>query len=45
MIRSRMKDEARGGASREEIHELLDGMTERQVEEVIRYLTWILETP
>lgn len=30
---------------REGVHKLLDEMTDEQVEELISYLSWILETP
>ena len=33
------------GLLREGVHKLLDEMTDEQVEELISYLSWILETP
>lgn len=33
------------GLLRDEVHKLLDTMTDDQVDELISYLTWILETP
>ena len=30
---------------RDGVHKLLDEMTDEQVEELISYLSWILETP
>ena len=35
----------KGELLRDGVHKLLDEMTDEQVEELISYLSWILETP
>lgn len=45
MNRERTHELGREGLLREGVHKLLDEMTDEQVEELISYLSWILETP
>lgn len=45
MMQTVMENKTKEGLSKDKIHTMLDNMTKQQVEEVIQYLTWILETP